>query len=272
MYENRQVLFGTAGWSYLDWEGTVYPARIPRGFNQLEFLAREKKMDFVEVNTSFYRIPPEKMAEGWINKIGGIDHFGFWIKIHQNFTHKQTLIKNELNAFLKFLGPLIREKKLLGLLAQFPYSFKFTSQNLKYLDMIFQIFGRYNLVIEFRHKSWNCTEIIDRFREQAVIWANIDQPVISESLPLTSISTHPKIAYIRIHGRNYQHWFSNSGRDARYDYDYSESELIEINREIDRLKKLAKKVFISGNNHYKGAAVKNLIQLKKMGLLNVQAK
>jgi uncharacterized protein YecE (DUF72 family) len=37
------------------------------------------------------------------------------------------------------------------------------------------------------------------------------------------------------------------------------------------LKEQAKKVFVSGNNHYKGAAVKNLLQLKEILLKRLRA-
>ena len=33
---------------------------------------------------------------------------------------------------------------------------------------------------------------------------------------------------------------------------------------VARLREQARKVFVSGNNHYKGAAVKNLLQLKEI--------
>ncbi len=40
---------------------------------------------------------------------------------------------------------------------------------------------------------------------------------------------------------------------------------------VARLKEQARKVFVSGNNHYKGAAVKNLLQLKEILLKRRQA-
>ena len=58
------VFFGPAGWSYSDWRGTVYPQPPPRGFNALAFIAG--RFDFVEVNTSFYRIPGTRLAQGWV--------------------------------------------------------------------------------------------------------------------------------------------------------------------------------------------------------------
>ncbi|MBU4331094.1 MAG: DUF72 domain-containing protein [Acidobacteria bacterium] len=72
-------------------------------------------------------------------------------------------------------------------------------------------------------------------------------------------------AYMRLHGRNYQNWFKkDAGRDARYDYLYSGDELREW---VDRIKELggkSEKVFVITNNHYRGQALVNALQLKNI--------
>ena len=52
---------GPAGWSYAQWNGVVYPGQKPRNFHALEFLAG--CVDMVEVNSSFYRIPANRVIE-----------------------------------------------------------------------------------------------------------------------------------------------------------------------------------------------------------------
>lgn len=260
--QNPEFFYGTAGWSYADWEGTVYPFPKEQGFNPLLFLS--KNFQFVEVNTTFYHIPSLKLTSGWVKKTESIPYFNFWIKIFQNFTHKRKIEKPEIDGFVDSLNPLVQAGKLAGLLAQFPYSFKLTTENLEYLNKLQALFQTFPLAVEFRHNSWNRDEIFDFFKEKKMIWVNIDQPVISQSLPLTAEVTHPILSYFRLHGRNYKSWFSNHGRDARYDYDYRAQELKSIAEKIKKLTELAKKVFISGNNHYKGQAIKNLKELKKI--------
>ncbi len=255
-------LYGTAGWSYADWEGLVYPRPKPGDFNPLAFLSRD--FNFVEVNTTFYRIPSLKLTSGWVHKTESLEHFNFWIKIHQNLTHQKKCLPAEIDQFKTVMAPLQQADKLSGLLAQFPYSFKLNSENLDYLRNLRSTFQEYLLAVEFRHRSWNRDDVLHFFRENQLVWVNIDQPVISLSLPLTAYITHPDTVYFRLHGRNYQHWFSDKGRDARYDYDYSMKELNHIAERIKRLKDLVKQIFISGNNHYKGAAVKNLKELKQI--------
>ena len=254
--------FGTAGWSYVDWHGPVYPVNKPKGFNHLLFLS--ENFNFVEVNTTFYHIPSLKLTTGWVQKTESIPDFKFWIKVYQNFTHKRILHNHEIEGFKHSLEPLVRSSKLIGLLAQFPYSFKLNTENFEYIMNLSKIFEEFKLAIEFRHTSWDQDEVLDQFVKNNIIWVNLDQPVISQSLPLTSHLTHPEISYLRLHGRNYKSWFSKEGRDARYNYDYKTIELNQIAEKIKKLKEKAKKIFVSGNNHYKGSAVKNLIELKKI--------
>ena len=257
-----QYSYGTAGWSYKDWEGTVYPVPREPHFNPLAFLSRE--FDFVEVNTTFYRTPSLKLTQGWVKKTGSIPHFSFWIKVNQQFTHIRKWSAPEISEFLLSCQPLVEAKKLNGFLAQFPYSYKWSPENMDYIKNLQGHFYPHSVAVEFRHNSWNRPETIELFKQNRLVWVNIDQPVISHSLPLTWHLTHPEISYFRLHGRNYRSWFSNQGRDARYDYSYSNLELNHIAEKIKKLEKLARTVFVSGNNHYKGQAIRNLKQLKKI--------
>lgn len=257
-----QYSYGTAGWSYKDWEGTVYPLPRESHFNPLLFLSRD--FDFVEVNTTFYRTPSLKLTSGWVKKTESIPHFSFWIKINQQFTHNRECSASEIREFLHSCLPLIEADKLSGFLAQFPYSFKCSPENMAYIANLQRQFAPQPFAVEFRHNSWNRPETLDIFTQNRMIWVNIDQPVISQSLPLTWHLTNPDISYFRLHGRNYRSWFSNQGRDARYDYSYSSPELNQIAEKIKKLEKLARTLFISGNNHYKGQAIRNLKQLKQI--------
>ena len=61
---SSRALVGTAGWSYPDWKGVVYPEHPPRGFDALRYLARF--VDVVEINHSFYRPPTRELTLGWL--------------------------------------------------------------------------------------------------------------------------------------------------------------------------------------------------------------
>lgn len=266
------LMYGPAGWSYRDWIGEVYPQRVPKGFNHLAYLAEIHGMDFVEVNTSFYHIPSAALSRGWVEKTAHLPRFRFWLKLHQDFTHRAPLgpdlrpsaAPGSDDAFKRALEPIAEAGKLSGILIQFPYSFHAGARERGYLEVLRGIFGSYPLAVEFRHRSWDCPEVLRYFREAGLIWVNIDQPVISQSLPLTAYAEAGETAYLRLHGRNYREWFGESGRDARYDYNYPTGELAQISETLKRLAEMAKKVFISGNNHYKGSAIQNMKQLKAL--------
>ena len=51
----RIIRIGPAGWSYIDWEGVVYPQKPGKSFDPLEYLARF--FNTIEINSSFYRPP-----------------------------------------------------------------------------------------------------------------------------------------------------------------------------------------------------------------------
>ena len=70
-----------------------------------------------------------------------------------------------------------------------------------------------------------------------------------------------EIGYLRMHGRNYDAWFSkDAGRDEKYDYLYSEDELDSIMERIEKLREGARLVVVIWNNHFRGKAVTNAFQ------------
>ena len=74
----HRIRVGPAGWSYKDWEGTVYP---PHGskFDPLAYLA--SFFDTIEINSPFYRIPPPQHARSWVRRVGGNPDFKFTTKV-----------------------------------------------------------------------------------------------------------------------------------------------------------------------------------------------
>ena len=89
----------------------------------------------------------------------------------------------------------------------------------------------------------------------------MDQPVIGDSLKLSSRVT-ARIAYLRLHGRNYRTWFQkDAGRDARYDYLYTREEIRDISARIRTMKQSAEETYVVTNNHFRGQALVNAIEI-----------
>jgi len=259
-----RFFIGTAGWSYKDWEGIVYPLEKGASFHPLIFLSRY--INFIEINSTFYRPPALRMSLSWVKRIDTHPEFLFSIKLHQVFTHqRKDFTQKDADNFKFGIEPLRTKQRLGAILIQFPWSFAGTEANRDYLVKIFSLFSGYPLALEVRHLSWQNPRFFAFLSEHNVCFCNIDQPLIGQSIKPTAVVTHKDFSYVRLHGRNYKNWFrKDAGRDERYDYLYTKQELDEWVERIKELEKNSQKVYIVTNNHYRGQAMANALQLKNM--------
>ncbi|HPR87177.1 MAG TPA: DUF72 domain-containing protein [bacterium] len=255
-----ELFIGPAGWNYPDWKGVVYPPRLPRSVSELNFLAGY--LDLVEVNSTFYRIPAAHTAISWLEQVRHNPRFRFILKLWQGFTHEgRPADAAEMGSFKHLLEPLQQDSRLLTILVQFPWSCKRSGENLIVLDKIVKALAPAPCHAEFRHSSWHTPEVLTYLRDHGIGWVNIDQPVIGASLGPTRDRTS-SLAYFRFHGRNYAHWFrEGAGRDQRYDYHYSLKELSEWLPQIQENVEQSDKTIVIFNNHFKGQAFANCLQL-----------
>lgn len=261
MITQDSIYVGPAGWSYKDWNGIVYPhgTRLP-----LQYLVQY--VNTVEINSSFYRPPSYSTAKKWLDIIEVRPDFMFTYKLWNKFSHERRLgALNEEEKLVKSgLDPLRDNDKLGATLIQFPWSFKHTEENIAWMNEVLDRFADYRPFVEMRHGSWNNEEFITLLDGKKTGFVNIDQPLISNSLPLTSHCT-TDTAYLRLHGRNYENWFKdNADGAARYNYLYEKTELTGILDTVTRLIHRSAKTFIIFNNHYRGQAVANALQIMFM--------
>ncbi len=259
-----QYFIGTAGWSYKDWEGIVYPEKKAQGFHPLIFLAQY--INIVEINSTFYRPPAIYMSLSWIKKVDKFPNFVFSVKLHQIFTHqRKDFTQKDVDEFKLGIEPLRAKNRLAAILIQFPWSFVSTTYNNDYLINLFALFSDYPLALEVRHSSWDNPHFYGLLEEHNVCFCNIDQPIFHNSIRPSAISTNAQFSYVRLHGRNYKNWFKeDAGRDERYNYLYAKGELGEWIERIKNLGKKNDKVYIITNNHYRGQALANALQIKNM--------
>lgn len=267
-----RIRVGPAGWSYRDWSGIVYPKTRPSGFQEAGFLARF--FDVLEINTSFYRAVPAATAAKWVRQVAHNPHFRFTAKLHQSFTHQGSKhfgntrpggaglanIEPEEAGFREMADALAREDRLGAVLAQFSWSFRNTAENRDYLAALLERFREYPMVVETRHSSWDDPGYFALLQEKHAGFCNIDQPVIGKSLA-PSARTTSQVGYVRLHGRNYKDWFSESGRDARYDYLYAKEELESWKLRTEQVARDATSTYVITNNHYQGQAAANALEL-----------
>jgi len=260
--EKQKVLFGTSGWSYEDWRGVFYPEKMPRGTNDLEYAA--PYFDALEINSTFYRPAYPNMARSWARRTR--KDFQFTAKLLQRFTHnrEERWTKEEADEFKRGIAPLAEAGKFGGLLVQFPWSFKNTPEERAWLEAVVEEFKEFPLFVEVRHDSWRTDEFFGYLNDAGIGFVDIDQPLFGRSIPPMEKVTG-KRGYVRLHGRNAEEWFKeDAGRDERYNYLYNEDELKEWVERIRKLSENAEKVFVFNNNHYRGQAAVNSLELKSL--------
>jgi uncharacterized protein YecE (DUF72 family) len=253
------IRVGTAGWSYPDWRGQVYPKPQPRGFDPLKYLAQH--FDAVEVNSTFYRIPDPKMTQRWVACVTDHPTFRFTAKLWQGFTHEGQASAQDETAFRQAMAPLHEAGRLGAVLLQFPYRFHHTPENRAYLRRLAEAFGMYPLVLEIRHRSWDRAEVFEFLQELGIGFCNIDQPQVSYSIGLTRVVTSP-VGYLRLHGRNAAAWFAEGESAARYDYRYGTEELHQLLEAAEAISRRARDTYLITNNHFRGQAALNALELR----------
>jgi uncharacterized protein YecE (DUF72 family) len=275
------IRVGPAGWSYADSPGHLYPADVPSRFDALAFLA--SYFDTVEVNSTFYRPQPAKTYASWARRAAINPQFRFTVKLWQLFTHGTTEASGQTRAargaqasgawgpddvrmVTEGLEVLRGEGRLGALLAQFPWSFKPGAAAREVLERLADTFRDWPLVVEVRHATWGRPEHLALLRELRAGFANIDQPVIGQSLAPTAHATGA-VGYVRFHGRNYEHWFGEHADAAqRYDYLYTAEELAPW---VERIRTLGgmdgvTDVYVITNNHYEGKGPANALMIRAM--------
>ncbi len=265
---------GVAGWAYKDWEGIVYPPSLKRKQHPVEYLAQY--VDLIEINTSFYGHLKPELVKLWCRKAAAVNReFLFTAKLNKCFTHSPNAVVESTSAATIRCTPedeseakegydaLAAEGRLGALLAQFPISFKNTNENRDWLDTLIAKFREYPLAVEVRHASWTSEGTLRYFAEKGVAFCNIDQPRLGKAIGPSEHVTAP-LAYVRLHGRNYDQWFEAERPHDRYNYLYSEEELQPWKTRIEEVAKKAKVTFVVANNHFEGKAAVNALQLKSM--------
>ena len=259
------IRVGVAGWDYDDWWGPVYPEPAPRGFDPLAFLAGY--FDVVEVNSTFYRPLPAKVARSWSRRVAHLPDFRFTAKLWRRFTHeREAFSADDARRAREPFEALAADGRLGAVLVQFPWSFKRDEASREWLRDVAAAFRGLPLVLEVRHASWNVPELYRSLHEQGIGFVNVDQPLFRNSLAPSAVAT-AAVGYVRIHGRNYRDWFrADAGRDERYDYLYTADELAPW---AERAKTLAAlpgvaDVYVVTNNHFGGQEVANAAMLRAL--------
>jgi uncharacterized protein YecE (DUF72 family) len=272
-----EIRVGTSGWNYPagrgTWNGVFYPARRPRGFDELAYYA--ERFDTVEVNSTFYRMPEAPMSEAWVTRTP--PGFLFSVKLYQKFTHPDMylarsraadwdLSRTDVDMFRVGIEPIARSGKLAGILIQFPASFHAEPDTRDYLDWLLDGLAPFPLAVELRHRTWSddpasTQSILDAHQAS---WVLIDEPKFPDSIRQTLAPGAPSRApmYVRLHGRNAAAWWEHESSEDRYDYLYPASDLKPFAAVARQASTAGRRVLMYLNNHFSAKSVANAALLK----------
>jgi uncharacterized protein YecE (DUF72 family) len=201
-----RVSAGTSGFSYKEWQGSFYPEKLPAS-RMLGFYT--ERLPTVELNNTFYRMPPDSLIQGWESK--SPEHFRFVLKAPRSMTHSRKLVDcaEPLARFVQVasrLGP-----KLGPLLFQLP---PFFQKNIEQLSTFLGSLPRsVQAAFEFRHPSWydETTFTVLRSHNVALCTAEVDD---EEAHPIVPTA---EFGYLRLRRLDYtpaelQSWADNLRR------------------------------------------------------------
>jgi len=252
-----EIRVGTSGYTFDDWRGIVYPTSVKGSV--LPHYAR--LFDCVEINTTFYRVPPASLFEGMLRHVSR--DFVFLVKVPREMTHERELAERVREPFLRAIEPLLRTERLGGLLVQFPFSFKRKDASLDHIERL----GRALAVtgapisVEFRNAGWLVEPVYAFLREHGLGFVNVDLPELDNLPERTNILTSD-VAYYRLHGRNRAAWWAKSENPHdRYDYLYRADQLDEWTQKARDAVGGARVAYVMTNNCRLGQSVVSALQL-----------
>jgi uncharacterized protein YecE (DUF72 family) len=265
-----KILVGTCNWAD---HKRFYPAGLPAG-QRLAHYARY--FPIVEADTTFYGIPKPEVTRHWAEMTP--DGFMMNVKAYRSLTlHERgadgkprRAEPEEERDFLAALRPLRDAGRLRAIHYQFPPWFTARPSNMNYLAEIRERHPDDLVAIEMRHRSWGEGEgyekLLELLQEADMTYSVVDEPQLgSGSMPPHLAVTTVKLALVRMHGRNYQTWYKKGKTSAdRFDYLYSEEELLEWVPRVRQMADRAQEVHVLFNNNRSNYAVVNGLQMARL--------
>ena len=192
-----RIRLGTQGWNYDAWVGPLYP----EGTRPVDFLSvYARAFPTVEVDSTFYAIPPAKTVRSWAERTP--EDFVFALKLPQEITHERRL-RNSADLEELFyerareLGP-----KLGPILLQLGPDFA-PSELPALASFLPRIPADIRVAVEFRQRGWIHDGLIALLAEHNVALALVDGRWIPRRL-MQSLASRPTadFAYVRWMGPN----------------------------------------------------------------------
>ena len=285
------IRIGTASWADPEFVRDWYPAKMPAA-KRLAWYAEH--FDYVEVNSSFYAIPVAKSVRSWAESTP--EGFLFDVKLYRllssHAARPETLPKDlrplasvnsrgniiltpELTVAVaqrtrEELSPLREAGKLGVLLLQLSPSFSPQHAGLERLELLLDTLADFKVAIELRNRNWvqegQKEETVEFFTAHNIPMVLVDTPESDHFtvMPRHDIVTDPKVAYLRLHGRDEEFYLKGKTVAERFNYLYSENELQEIAGRVKALSLQAQNVRVAFNNNRSDYAPRAALELREI--------
>jgi uncharacterized protein YecE (DUF72 family) len=143
----QQIRIGCSGWQYKHWRGDFYPSELPQS---RWFAHYALSFDTVEINNSFYRLPPAEIFARWREQ--SPKRFLYAVKASRFLTHMKKLKDPEDPLFRFFENAKQLGPHLGPILYQLPPGWKI---DLDRFEHFLQALPKgYRHTVEFRETSW----------------------------------------------------------------------------------------------------------------------
>jgi len=242
MSKAGKIRIGTSGWVYKHWRHLFYPEKLPA---RLWFGYYQRSFNTVEVNYSFYRLPPAETFMNWERQAA--PGFLYAVKASRFLTHHKKLTDPQ-----EPLDNILTRVRLLGshhgpILYQLPPRWRCDAQRLR--DFIEMLPNDLFHVFEFRDPSWYCDEVERLLARNRMSLCIHD----SRAAPSPLWVTGP-IVYLRFHGPV----------DPIHAGRYPRAQLAGWAERIDSMRQSGHDVYVYFNNDAGGHAVTNARELQAM--------
>jgi len=241
-----QYYNGCSGWSYSAWKGPFYPSNMDNSSDWLSYYA--SVFDYVEIDSSFYRMPNLFTVKNWLKKTP--ENFKFTAKFPKVITHDKHLkdVSRELEYFHQSMLPL--RDKILALLIQLPPSLKITEGLDNLRQVVSELDTKFRYAVEVRDRSWFQDLAYNFFANNNIcmVWSQ-----------LAELRTPPIVTtdflYIRLIG--------DRSIDEKDFGKIQKDRVIEMKKWSSKIKRVIKQeegggrkninlAIVSANNHYAG--------------------
>lgn len=186
-----RVLAGTSGFSFKEWVGSFYPAKLPASAMLAHYASR---LPIVELNNTFYRMPTASAVEGWRAQVPAT--FRFAVKVPRRITHGKKLV--DCGAELARLAAALRglEPCVGSWLVQLPPHAKCDVAALE--GFLAALPTGVRAAFEFRNTSWNVARVHELLTERDAALVQSEGDAAFEPLPWTA-----SWAYLRLRKASY---------------------------------------------------------------------